>query len=90
MFLAPLKYVDSDKIIFIEDPQQFLETVNRVEQSLYREGKQDGIREGKREGIEEGERNKALEIARAMKAKGITPDIISSTTELDEETINSL
>ena len=47
-----------------------------------REGRAEGLAEGRTEGLQEGEKNKAAEIAKNLKAAGVSADIIFQTTGL--------
>jgi predicted transposase/invertase (TIGR01784 family) len=49
-----------------------------------------GKEEGKAEGKAEGERNKQIEIARKLKAKGLSIDLITETTGLSVEEVERL
>ena len=53
-------------------------------------GKEEGKVEGRSEGRVEGERNKQIEIARKLKAKGLSIDLISETTGLSAEEVGKL
>jgi len=83
-----------DDIVCIEDEKEYLELTQRYEKGVFNNGMNKGHKEGKeegiKEGIEKGEKRKALEIARALKSMGYTPDEIVSFTQLDLETVNSL
>lgn len=52
----------------------------------FREGKEEGLREGK----EEGAKEKAIDIARKLKATGVDDAVIMATTGLDENELKSL
>jgi predicted transposase/invertase (TIGR01784 family) len=51
------------------------------------EGREEGLKAGKDIGMEEGAQKKAIEVAVAMKAKGIAPDTIADVTKLPLDTI---
>ena len=53
-------------------------------------GMSEGKVEGKAEGLAEGEKNKALEIARKLKEKGMDPDFICETTGLRKDEISQV
>ena len=55
-----------------------------------KEGIKEGIKEGKLEGIKEGKRESTLETAKALLKENVSIDIISRTTGLTKEEINSL
>ena len=55
-----------------------------------REGKLEGIREGKLEGIKTGEENKAIAIAKSLKASGLDIKFISEHTGLSIDEIKKL
>ena len=55
-----------------------------------KKGKLEGIKEGKLEGIKEGEKNKAISMAKSMKAKNMDINLISEITGLTIEEINKL
>ena len=55
-----------------------------------REGIKEGIKKGKLEGIKEGEKNKAISMAKSMKAKNMDINLISEITGLTIEEINKL
>lgn len=48
------------------------------------------LEKGREEGREEGERNKAVEMAKKLKRKGIASDIISETSGLSKEEVEKL
>ena len=52
--------------------------------------RQDGYDLGVEEGIEQGEASKALEMAKALKDKGVSVDIIAETSGLSIEEIEKL
>lgn len=54
------------------------------------EGRAEGRTEGRAEGIAEGRTQKAIDIARSMKAMGISVDVISKCTSLPPEEIEKL
>ena len=54
------------------------------------EGLAEGLELGKQEGMSEGLERATLAIARSMKSKGISPDLISQTTGLSTEEIERL
>ena len=54
------------------------------------EGIKEGIKKGKLEGIKEGEKNKAISMAKSMKAKNMDINLISEITGLTIEEINKL
>ena len=54
------------------------------------DGKAAGLEQGRTEGLAEGEASKALEMARALKTKGVDIDIIAETSGLTKEEIDSL
>ena len=55
-----------------------------------KKGKLEGIKEGKLEGIKEGEKNKAISMAKSMKAKNMDINLISEITGLTIKEINKL
>ena len=55
-----------------------------------REGIKEGIKKGKLEGIKEGEKNKAISMAKSMKAKNMDINLISEITGLTIEEVNKL
>ena len=61
-----------------------------MEKTLFYSGKREGIAEGRAEGIAEGEHNKQIEIARKMKAHGLSPAEIAQLTGLEEPEITGL
>ena len=54
------------------------------------EGRREGRQEGRQEGITQGHREERIKNARAMKAKGIQPDVISEITGLPVSEIAEL
>ena len=54
------------------------------------EGIKEGIKKGKLEGIKEGEKNKAISMAKSMKAKNMDINLISEITGLTIEEVNKL
>ena len=59
-------------------------------QITLKEERQEGIKEGKLEGIKEGEKNKAISMAKSMKAKNMDINLISEITGLTIEEVNKL
>lgn len=62
---------------------------NTIDTAVWK-GVQRGIKKGIKEGIKEGMNLKAIEMARNLKEKGISVEIIASCSGLTEEEINSL
>ena len=60
------------------------------ERKARKEGLAEGLAEGRAEGLAEGSREKALEVARAMKAEGLSKDVIVRCTGLDPEEVEKL
>ena len=56
----------------------------------HKKGIEAGIKKGKEEGIENGEKNKAIEIAKKLIIKGMSPEEIMELTGLSKEEINSI
>ena len=54
------------------------------------QGRTEGLAEGEKIGEARGEASKALEMARALKTKGVDIDIIAETSGLTKEEIDSL
>ena len=54
------------------------------------EGIKEGIKKGKLEGIKESEKNKAISMAKSMKAKNMDINLISEITGLTIEEVNKL
>ena len=59
-------------------------------QITLKEERQEGIKEGKLEGIKEGEKNKAISMAKSMKAKNMDINLISEITGLTIDEIKKL
>ena len=59
-------------------------------QITLKEERQEGIKKGKLEGIKEGEKNKAISMAKSMKAKNMDINLISEITGLTIEEVNKL
>ena len=64
--------------------------INNSNMKCFREGKEEGLAEGREQGKAEGEKNKALEIARNLKASGVATEIIMQSTGLSAENIENL
>ncbi len=87
-----------------EDPVRYENSVNAYRDYLatidyaakkgveegFEDGLQKGIQEGIQEGIRKGQQEKALEIARSMKAMGMTSEQIMKVTGLSLAEIESL
>lgn len=71
------KYFESEKIYYDND-------------GAIRTAEAKGRAEGRAEGLAEGERKKALEVAKRMKAKGMSASDIAELTHLDEEDVYAL
>jgi len=54
------------------------------------EGMEEGMEKGRAEGREEGEKNKAMEIAKKMKKKGMDIESIKELTDLTAEEIEAI
>ena len=54
------------------------------------EGEKKGREEGKEEGRKEGEEMKARAIVKALKTKGVAPEVIAEATELTVKEIEGL
>ena len=69
-------------------------TVEKYGEVMKREGFDDGkaagLAEGEKIGEARGEASKALEMAKALKSKGVDVDIIAETSGLTKEEIDSL
>ncbi len=63
-----------------------LNDINNSNIKCFREGKEEGLKHG----LAEGEKNKALEIARNLKASGVATEIIMQSTGLSAENIENL
>ncbi len=75
------KYFESEKIYYDNDG-----AIRTAEAK----GRAEGLVEGRAEGLAEGERKNALEVAKRMKAKGMSATDIAELTRLSEEDINAL
>lgn len=60
------------------------------EEMAYEKGLKEGREEFRKEGRQEGERNKAVDVAKKLKGKGIDVDVISETSGLSIEEIEKL
>ena len=104
-FINPFIYdYDFDKIFtkkaLEEDPVRYENSVNAYRDYLatidyaakkgVEEGFEDGLQKGIQEGIRKGQQEKALEIARSMKAMGMTSEQIMNITHLSLAEIESL
>jgi cobalamin-dependent methionine synthase I len=83
----------------VEEVKGMLQTTFAKERERwYQEGVEEGIEkgiekgreEGIEKGVEEGARRRAVEIARAMLARGIDPVLIAEVTGLSEDELNAL
>ena len=64
--------------------------LRREREDGFDEGIEEGIKMGKLEGIKEGEKNKAISMAKSMKAKNMDINLISEITGLTIKEINKL
>ena len=64
--------------------------LRREREDGFDEGIKEGIAKGKLEGIKEGEKNKAISMAKSMKAKNMDINLISEITGLTIEEVNKL
>ncbi|HLP46414.1 MAG TPA: Rpn family recombination-promoting nuclease/putative transposase [Candidatus Kapabacteria bacterium] len=55
-----------------------------------KQGLAEGLAEGRADGLEKGKKNKALEIAKKLKEKGMDPDFICETTGLTKDEISQV
>lgn len=62
----------------------------KIENSLRREWKEEGLKEGREEGIKEGTTTRNIEIAKALLKNNVDISIISNSTGLSLEEINNL
>ena len=65
-------------------------TIDTAKMKARAEGREEGRAEGLAEGCEEGRKEQSIEIARQMKAKGVSPSAIMEFTGLSEEEISLL
>ena len=65
-------------------------TIDTAKMKARAEGREEGRAEGLAEGREEGRKEQSIEIARQMKAKGVSPSAIMEFTGLSEEEISLL
>jgi predicted transposase/invertase (TIGR01784 family) len=86
-YLEQLRYEAS-----IADTIKFEERFARekAHEEGFKEGIEEGIEQGIEQGREQGEKNKALEIARKLKEKGVDIDMICETLGLSKEVVKSL
>ena len=54
------------------------------------EGREEGLAEGREEGLAEGLTNGRLDMAKKMKALGVSPEIICQTSGLRAEEVKAL
>ena len=82
-----LLFVDTARINFAQGREEGLEEgIARGRE----EGLEKGLAKGREEGIAEGETQKALEIARAMLAKGLDAETIAELTKLTVDDVRKL
>ena len=55
-----------------------------------REGKKEGLSLGLNQGLKQGKKEKAIEMAKLLKKKGVSIDIIAATSKLSKEEIEKL
>ena len=65
-------------------------TIDTAKIKSKEEGRKEGLKEGEKIGIEKGKKEKAIEIAKQLKAESVPVDIIIKCSGLSEEEINSL
>ena len=70
--------------------RDYLATIDYAAKKGVEEGFEDGLQKGIQEGIRKGQQEKALEIARSMKAMGMTSEQIMKVTGLSLAEIESL
>ena len=70
--------------------RDYLATIDYAAKKGVEEGFEDGLQKGIQEGIRKGQQEKALEIARSMKAMGMTSEQIMNITHLSLAEIESL
>ena len=80
-------FIDSDPLINAYRKKEWNKYFYKDMMNVERE---EGIKEGKLEGIKEGEKNKAISMAKSMKAKNMDINLISEITGLNIEEINKL
>jgi flagellar biosynthesis/type III secretory pathway protein FliH len=64
--------------------------VEEAKEEGIEQGRTEGLEQGRTEGLAEGEASKALEMAKALKDKGVDIDIIAETSGLSAEEIEKL
>jgi hypothetical protein len=90
--------LDDNDYAYINNEKKIREEVERFEQEVYTggweggmaKGREEGWEGGRDEGIKQGEKNKALEIARVLKDKGVDVRIIAEASGLPLEEIMRL
>ena len=80
-------FIDSDPLINAYRKKEWNKYFYKDMMNVERE---EGIKEGKLEGIKEGEKNKAISMAKSMKAKNMDINLISEITGLNIEEVNKL
>ena len=84
-------FIDSDPLINAYRKKEWNEYFYKDMMNVEREeGIKEGIKKGKLEGIKEGEKNKAISMAKSMKAKNMDINLISEITGLTIEEVNKL
>ena len=83
------KLSKEDRFEYDRALKRYRDTYNAIT-GAEQKGREEGMKEGLAEGMEKGATNKALSIARNMKASGISLDDIAKFTGLTEEQINAL
>lgn len=75
-----------------EEKQAYIRDMENLmyQRSVINTGRMEGWDEGLKEGLEEGKKQKALEIARKMKASGMSAEDIADYTQLSPDEIASL
>jgi predicted transposase/invertase (TIGR01784 family) len=88
-----MKLSKDDRLLydsFLNDLHYLASMHNSTWGEGHRKGIKKGIKRGREEGRQEGEKNKALEIARNLLKKGLTPKEAAEMTGLSEEEIQKL
>ena len=71
-----------DDLLYIENETKIREEVERFEEQIYEDGREDGL--------EKGKKRNAFEVAGKLKAKGFDDEIIAEVTGLSLDEISRL
>ena len=83
------KFTPKERQAYEESVKEFRDYYNTMV-TAHKNGRAEGLDEGQTKGRAEGERKKALDVARNLKAMGLSADDISKATGLSPDEVKSL